>query len=310
MIGRPFAPAMAAAALALALAVSGCAAGGGTRSDSKPRAGRAAKRAAAAFSNAAPFDSATILLWRFGETAGQRIASEGGSDVGGTAGLDTRPDLGRVGGARRFTRSVDSFVWAAYQPALEPGAELTVEAWVRVDAFGQYEDTPIACRWNPVTAEQSWVLAVGGQNIQPPFAALSSPGYHADLIPTGFQNQSAGRLMFALQPERAGLPRTYFSNERIELGRWTHVAASFDGKVVQLFLNGRLDSQYAVGDAIRPSEAPLLVGNLFDPRALTSFGGELRLGAEVDRNPYYAFEGTLDELRISSVARTEFPYVR
>ena len=63
-------------------------------------------------------------------------------------------------------------------------------------------------------------------------------------------------------------------------------------------------------DGIRPSEAPMLVGNLFDPRSLTQFGGQLRVGFEVDRNPYYAFEGLIDELRLSNVARTEFPYVR
>jgi len=258
----------------------------------------------------AEVDSATVLLWRMDETAGTRIANAGGGDFEGTAGTETRPELGRVHGARRFTRSVDSFVWSAAQPALEASAAMTIEAWIRLDAFGQYEDTPIASRWNPVTADQSWLFAVGGRNTLPPFAALPSPGYHADLLPSGATNRLLGRLMFAFQPERAGQARAYFSNVQLELDRWIHVAATFDSKVVRLFINGRLDAQYAVSDGIRPSAAPLLVGNLFDPRALTSIGGDLRLDTSEDQNPYYAFEGSIDDLRLSRVAREEFPHTR
>ena len=50
----------------------------------------------------------------------------------------------------------------------------------------------------------------------------------------------------------------------------------------------------------------MLVGNYFDTRRLTSFSGELRLDIGGDDNPYYAFEGLIDELRISNGARTDF----
>jgi len=290
--------------LAVALLIGGCA-GGAARTG-----GAAAPKPRSDGSDAVPYDSATVFLWRFEETGGTRVNGEGPNPVTGTTGTETRPDLGRVGGARRFTHSIDSFAWSAYAPGLETPREMTIEAWIRVDAFGQYEDTPIAGRWNPTNADQSWLLAVGGQNLTPPLAALPSPGYHNDLLPTGFQNRSVGRLMFAFQPERASLTRAYFSNERIEVDRWTHVAATFDSKVVRLYLNGRVDAQYAVGEGIRPTSAPLLVGNLFDSRDLTSFGGDLRVGDQADRNPYYAFQGVIDELRLSRVARTEFPYVR
>lgn len=291
-------------ALAAALLIGGCAAGGAGRNGDAPGAPRGGN------SETVPFDSATVFLWRFEETGGTRVVGEGPDAVTGTVGTETRPDLGRVGGGRRFTRSIDSFAWSAYAPRLEATREMTIEAWIRVDAFGQYEDTPIAGRWNPANADQSWLLAVGGENLEPPLAALPSPGYHKDLIQTGFQNRSLGRLMFAFQPERASLTRAYFSNERIEVDRWTHVAAVFDSKVLRLYLNGELDAQFAVGEGIRATSAPLLVGNLFDPRDLTSFGGDLRVGDQADRNPYYAFQGVIDELRLSRVARAEFPNVR
>mgnify|MGYP001224167379 FL=1 len=82
---------------------------------------------------------------------------------------------------------------------------------------------------------------------------------------------------------------------------------SFDGSVVRLFIDGRLDAQYATRGRIQPSRTPLLIGNYFDTRRLSNFSGELRMEPGGDENPYYAFEGLIDELRISNAARTEFP---
>lgn len=308
-------PALAAGMLALAawaFALGGCAAGGGAADGAgKPAAVRAQKSKGPSRSDAAvPLDSATVLLWRFDGALGTRIMDEGPGALDGVAGADTRPELGRIQGARGFTRSIESFVWAPYRAALDCPAGLTVEAWIRLDAFGQYEDTPIASRWIPNTPDQCWFFSVGGSNLLPPVATLPSPGDHAALIPVGFQNRTLAKLMFAYQPAEAGPARAFFSSQPLELDRWTHVAATFDGKTVRFYLNGRLDSQYAVRGTIRPSEAPLLVGNAFDTRSLTGFGGDLRVGSDQDRNPYYAFEGAIDELRITNVARTDFPYVR
>jgi hypothetical protein len=112
--------------------------------------------------------------------------------------------------------------------------------------------------------------------------------------------------MFVLQPANAGAPQTYFSTQPVELSRWTHVAVTFDSEVVRFYIDGRLDSQFAFQGEIRPSPAPILIGNYFDTRWLTDFGGEMRVGGAVDRQPYYALEGLIDELRLSSTARTEF----
>jgi len=124
------------------------------------------------------------------------------------------------------------------------------------------------------------------------------------------QTSGVGKVMFAFQPEEAGSPRAYFSTRPVELGRWTHVAASYDGRVVRIYLNDQLDAQYASPGRVRESDAPLLIGNSFDPRWLTTFSGDLRVGPAGDATPYYAFIGMIDEVRISSQARTEFPYAR
>jgi hypothetical protein len=260
-------------------------------------------------------DSVTLGLWRMDETGGTRAADSGPLRLDGRAGIDTRTDFGRVRGARLFTRSTDSFVYVPYSPLLESPDALTVEAWVYLNAYGQYEDTPIAARWTEQPNEESWMLSVLGLDIRPPYAALPGPGYHEDLVAHGVRIEgptqaTRGELMFVFQPEAASGARAYFSTRRLELERWTHVAVSYDGAVVRLWVDGDLDAQFAAPGRIRRSRAGLVIGNYLDPRWLSDFSGDLRITSAPDANPYYAFDGFLDELRISSVVREDFGYAR
>ncbi|HTO90656.1 MAG TPA: LamG domain-containing protein [Candidatus Sulfotelmatobacter sp.] len=302
MTARPFRGALLgpAATLLLLALCSGCA--------GSQRSVRHAPRARTA---PPPADSLTLLLWHMDETGGSEVTDAGPLHLLGLAGPDTRTDFGRIERARLFTRSIDSFVACGYADPLESPAALTVEAWVRVDEYGQYEDTPIAGRWTPNVNEHSWLFTVLGRDLLPPIANLPSPGQHQDLLPASIGGDNLGKLMFAFQPRDAGSPLSFVSNRALEIGRWTHVAVSYDGRVVRFYVDGNLDAQYAVLGAIRPSPAPLLVGNSFDPRWLTNFGTtEIHVLSNVDRNPYYAFVGAIDELRISNAVRTAFPYVR
>jgi hypothetical protein len=261
--------------------------------------GTATRRAARAVTRAPEPDSITAGVWHFDETGGTRAADAGPFRLDGTVGVDTRTDFGRMRSARRFVRSVESFMFVPYSPALEQGSGLTVEAWVYVDAYGRYEDTPIAGRWTPLANEQSWLFSIVGERLEPPYVSLASPGYHRDLV----QSAQRGQLLFAFQPEPASLPFVYTTASPIEIGRWTHVGVTYDGSVVRFFIDGRRESQYASVGAIRRTRAPLVVGNSLDPRAFSDFAGDLRVDALADRNPYYAFEGLIDELRVSTAAR-------
>jgi len=247
-------------------------------------------------------DSLTLGLWRMDETGGTRVADSGRYRLDGRAGIDTRTDFGRLRGARVFTRSINSFVYVPYSPLLDSPGGLTVEAWIYLNAYGQYEDTPIAARWNEQANEQSWMFSVLG-------LALPGPGYHNDLLAHGTQG-SRGQLMFAFQPEDAGGRRAYFSTRRIPLEKWTHVAASYDGAAVRMWVDGDLDAQFVTRGRIRPTRAGLLIGNYLDPRWLSDFSGDLSVTNAPDSNPFYAFDGFIDELRISSEARSDFSYAR
>jgi hypothetical protein len=255
-----------------------------------------------------PVDSVTVALWRLDETGGVLAADAGRSRLDGIAGPDTRTIFGRFRGARLFTRSANSFLHVPYSSLLNSQAALSLEAWVAPNAYTPYEDSPIATRWSPTTAEHSWMFSIVGSNLPArllpaEFGTSTGPAWHREFV----RGVKAGRLLFVFQPEDAGAPRAFTSLSAIELQRWTHVAVTFDGQVVSFFVNGQPDGTFATAGRIRASQAPLLVGNFFDSRFLTDFGGDLRQGPTTDMAPWYAFDGGIDELRLSRAARTEFP---
>lgn len=251
-------------------------------------------------------DPGTLGLWHMDETLGTQIPDSGPNALLGVAGLETRSDYGRFGRARVFTLSIDSFIEVPYNPALDAPASFTIEAWVKPNSYGNYEDTPIIARWTAQNADHSWILSIAGNQLRPPVVPLPSPGDHAALVGAA----AAGTLYFAFQPADAGVPRAYYSTRQIELSRWTHVAASYDGRVIRLWIDGRLDSQYASLGRIRTTRAPLEIGNTIDPHVLSTFGGDLRASNTSDTTPYYAFDGMIDEVRLSNVPRDVFESVR
>jgi Concanavalin A-like lectin/glucanases superfamily len=249
-----------------------------------------------------PPDSVTVALWRMDETGGVRVMDSGLFRLSGTAGVDTRTDFGRFGNARVFTRSLDSFVFVPANPVFDFGGSFTIEAWVYLNEYSLFDAAPIIARWSPAVNEQSWFLGVAGYHQGSSLAGSGSAAL-GNIAGSG----QPGQLIFAFQTLDAGPPRVYTSTRAIERARWTHVAASYDGSVVRLYLDGQLDAQSATTGRVRPSAAPLIMGNFFDERWLGTFGGDLRIEQALDSTPYFALEGLLDEVRLSSTARSSFP---
>jgi hypothetical protein len=236
------------------------------------------------------------------ETVGELVPDAGAHRLDGLAGLDTGIDFGRFGNARAFERSLQSFVFVPYDEALETGGLLSVEAWIYLDDHGRFEDTPIAARWTEQANERSWLFSIVGNKQDYGTQLIVTPGYHSTLVAFGLP----GQLMFALQPAFASGPQVYFSASSVTLERWTHVALTYDGEIVRFYLDGRLDGQYIFQGSIRSSTAPLLIGNYFDTRLLSDLESSSPVVVSSDPNPYYAFEGLIDELRVSSVGRGAF----
>jgi len=185
-----------------------------------------------------------------------------------------------------------------YNPVMESPRAFTVEAWVYLNGLSDHELSAIAMRWSPTPNEQSWVLGVVGRKGATTTSSLS--WFNQAVAPFG-----PGRLVFAFRADRASSLQGACSSSTLPTRRWVHVAASVDGEVVRIYIDGRLDGQVAVANGIRRSVAPLVIGNAVDPRRLTDVHGELRQDPH-GAPPWYAWNGLVDELRISNVARKTF----
>ena len=245
-------------------------------------------------------DSVTVGLWHFDERGGNGVSDASPFRLTGTAGPEARIEFGRYRNARAFPATSQSFVVVPYNPVMESPRGFTVELWLYLNDVSRYEMSAVAMRWSPIPNEQSWLLGVVGRKIAS--VTSPSPGWFAEETAT----LTPGHLMFAFRPELAAGTQSFMSSVTVPTGRWVHVAATVDGEVVRLYVDGRLDTQVAVANGIKRSEAPLVVGNALDPRRLTEFGSDLRQDPSNLPLPYYALNGLVDELRISNVARTVF----
>jgi hypothetical protein len=245
-------------------------------------------------------DSVTVGLWHFDERSGPRVQDDSPFRLTGVAGPDAQVEFGRFKSARSFTATVQSFVVVPYNPVMESPRGFTVEAWIYLNDISTYELSAIAMRWSPTPSEQSWLLGVVGRNL----AATSSPspGWFSDVVAPF----NTGHLVFAFRPETANSLQRFSSSATLPTNRWVHVAASVDGEIVKIFIDGRLDVQVVVSTGIKRSEAPLVIGNALDPRRLTDLSGELKQDLADNPLPWYALNGLVDELRISNVARKSF----
>lgn len=247
-------------------------------------------------------DSVTVGLWHLDERGGTHCTDSSPFRNYGTAGPETRIEFGRYKSARGFTATAQSFVFVPYNPVMESPRGFTVEAWVFLNDYSRYELSGIAMRWTPTPNQQSWLLGVVGQKLPSGTTTTPSPGmFNAEVV-----GIPSGRLIFAFSPELAAGTQSFASTSTFPLRRWVHVAASVDGEIVRIFIDGRLDVQVAIANGIRRSDAPLVVGNVIDPRRLTDFASDLRQDPANLPLPWYALNGTVDELRISNVARQVF----
>jgi hypothetical protein len=261
--------------------------------------GARASASAAPAPESSQADSVTLGLWHFDERSGPRVHDSGPFRLNGVAGPDTRVEFGRFKSARSFAGTAQSFVVVPYNAEMESPRAFTVEAWVYLNDLSAHELSAIAMRWSSSPNEQSWVLGVVGQKRA---AATPSTSSWFSQVVAPF---NSGRLVFAYKGDVASAVQRAASTATLPMKRWVHVAATVDGQVVRIYVDGRLDAQVAVANGIRRSQAALVFGNAVDTRRLTDVHGDLRQGSG-GAPPWYALNGLVDELRLSKVARKTF----
>lgn len=247
-------------------------------------------------------DSVTVALWRLDETLGLQAVDDGPFRLGGIAGPDTRPDFGRWKNARVFPGTLQSFVVMPSNPVFDLTNRFTIEAWIWVNSVPTWELSTVAARWSPLSNEQVWLLGVAGLDRRYPSVSKDSPGSFRDLV----SPEAPMHLVFAFRSNQAPGALAFVSTGELPLQRWVHVAATLDGEVVTLWIDGRLDAQVAAPYAMRAVDTPITLGSVLDPHALTDFGGDLRVDPVVQPALYYQFDGLIDEVRLSAAARRSF----
>jgi len=181
----------------------------------------------------------------------QIVAAYGG--VGGSAALQVIP-TGNYG--LQFNGNQVVFVPDA--PVLSPAPSMTLEFWVRFDfvdggQYGVVKDNG---------TQRQYGLGVNGTN---------SPGPVRKM-----------RAYLATNPN--GL-NTVDGATTIPFGTWMHVAETYDGSTLRLYLNGVLDGSLVIGQLILTNTVTFTMGD--------------------NAERVYSLHGQLDEVRLWKVARTQ-----
>lgn len=174
-----------------------------------------------------------LARWSFNEGAGTTAADASGAGHAGTVSGGAQWIPGRLGQALRFDGATGR-VRVPASAGLAPSAGVTVEAWVRRSGSpGQFR----------------YVVSKGA-------TACETASY-------GLYSGPAGGLVFYVAgPGPTDFTRSPDAGAGIWDGQWHHVAGTFDGAAVRLFVDGtEVASGTPHGDPI--SYAELSTGDLF-----------------------------------------------
>lgn len=200
-------------------------------------------------------NAATGLVgaWAFEEGSGTSTGDSSGHALTGTLSNTTWSTAGKYGKALSFN-GTNAWVTVADNALLHLTSAMTVEAWVR-----------------PAAASSDWAAAVlkerGTTGLA--YALYATDG--ANKPPAGYINVG-------------GTDRNATAASVLALNTWSHLAVTYDGTTIRLYLNGTQVATKAQTGNINSSTAPL------------RFGGDSVWGEY--------FNGLIDEVRVYSIALT------
>jgi hypothetical protein len=195
-----------------------------------------------------------VGAWSFDESSGTTVSDSSGHGNSGTIAGAARTTGGLAGSALAFDGD-DDFVTIPDSSSLDFGAGMTVEGWVRPNL--------LAGALRPVAVKEA------GPGLTP---GLTWGLYAAGLggLPSGHAVTDAERV--ARGSARVSLTPT-----------WTHLATTYDGSQVRLYVNGRLVASALQRGPLASGDGPLHIGG-------TTWGEW--------------FDGLIDEVRVYDRALT------
>jgi hypothetical protein len=191
-----------------------------------------------------------VVHYKLDETSGTLVsdASGNGLDAQTMGGTSWMP--GFLGGGLDLDDSKNGHIAALHDP-LHDVAQLTIAAWINIDVHQNYDG-----------------VLTKGTTVSPYSLMLATPNDRFKFQANNFNppNGTSGGI--------------YESIGVLTMDQWHHIAVTFDGQEVRLYLDGALDSVYNASGVILGTTSEDLI-----------LGGDFPGGDEY-------FDGTLDDVRL------------
>ena len=195
-----------------------------------------------------------VGLWHFDEGSG--IVAHDSSGYGNNGQLGSTPHdpswvAGKFGSALHFDG--DDWVQVPSSTSLSPNGSITLEAWVKIDSYGQpgVYIIPVISKWNDVGVDlRTYVLTIYYGRVR------------FDVSHTGKWGGSSCAVNSADRFACTDSASVYSANY-VALNRWTHVAGVFDSstKQLQVFVDGIPDTSVtAESSNVYQNSDSLLIG--------------------------------------------------
>ena len=165
-----------------------------------------------------------VASYTFGERRGRTVVDRSGSGNRGTLRGARRSRAGRRGKAL-LLRGRDDYLHVRDSQSLDLSTAMTLEAWVRPTAAGGRRSVVVKRRSRGVA-----------------YALFASNGH-----------RRAGGWIRTTE-RRGG------TGARLPLRRWSHLAATYDGSRLRVYVNGRLRSTNRINGPIVAGQGPLKIG--------------------------------------------------
>ena len=202
-------------------------------------------------SNTAPPPMGLVAAYSFDEGAGSTVGDSSGSGNVGTISGATWTVAGKYGKALTFN-GTSNWVTVPDANSLDLTTAMTIEAWVNPTAVSGYQEA--------VLKEATGDLA---------YALYANNGTPA--VPGGVMSSGAAQ-------------RTAPGTSAIAVNVWTHIATTFDGVTLRMFVNGVQTGTASLSGSINVTTGPLRIGG-------NTIWGEY-------------FSGSIDDVRIYNRALT------
>jgi len=200
-------------------------------------------------------DDCTIGLWHFDEDYGSTVDDASTNNLTGF--LDGEPDwgIGQVGFDGAMHCGGTNYLHVPDVDVLTGVNALTLECWFKLDSYG-------FDFWNYLFEKGGSYTVYVGDADEP----------NRDKLWAKITTNTGEYILLSSGP--------------VPLDTWSHVAITYDGSVMQMYINGELEVETAASGTISESSTPLFVG-------------ANNLGYQTNR----PMHGWIDEARISNVAR-------